>query len=40
MTELDHIVVAADTLEHGLAYIEAILGVEMPRGGAHPRMGT
>ena len=40
MTELDHIVVAADTLEHGLAHVEAILGVEMPRGGAHPRMGT
>jgi hypothetical protein len=40
MTELDHIAVAAHTLEHGLAHVQAILGVEIPRGGAHRRMGT
>jgi Glyoxalase-like domain len=40
MTELDHITVAAHTLEQGLAHVRAILGIEMPHGGAHPRMGT
>jgi hypothetical protein len=40
MTELDHITVAADTLEHGVAYVRAALGVEMLYGGAHPRMAT
>jgi hypothetical protein len=40
MTELDHITVAADTLDHGLAHLQAILGVEIPYGGAHPRMAT
>ena len=40
MTELDHITVAAHTLEHGLAHIRAALGVELPYGGAHPRMAT
>jgi hypothetical protein len=40
MTELDHITVAAHTLEQGLLHLQAVLGVELPRGGAHPRMGT
>jgi len=40
MTELDHITVAAHTLEQGLAHIQAILGIEIPYGGTHPRMGT
>jgi Glyoxalase-like domain len=40
MTEFDHIVIAAHTLEHGLAHVQAILGVDIPYGGAHPRMGT
>lgn len=40
MTELDHITVAAHTLEQGLAHVQALLGIEIPHGGAHPRMGT
>jgi hypothetical protein len=40
MTELDHIVVAAHTMAQGLAYVEALLGVAMAPGGAHPRMAT
>jgi hypothetical protein len=40
VTELDHITVAAHTLAQGVAHVEAILGVAMPVGGAHPRMGT
>ena len=40
MTELDHITVAAHSLEQGRAYIQAALGIEMPPGGTHPRMGT
>lgn len=37
---LDHIVVAAPDLASGSAYVQAALGVEMPAGGAHPRMAT
>jgi hypothetical protein len=40
MTELDHITVAAHTLQQGVAHVQAILGIDMPYGGAHPRMGT
>jgi hypothetical protein len=40
MTELDHVVVAAHTLEQGLAHVQAILGIEVPYGGEHARMGT
>ncbi|MEO7732219.1 MAG: VOC family protein [Kofleriaceae bacterium] len=40
MTELDHITVAALTLEQGLAHVKAALGVDVPAGGAHPRMAT
>jgi len=38
--QLDHIVVAAATLEQGVSYIEEILGVTVPLGGEHPAMGT
>jgi hypothetical protein len=37
---LDHIVVSAERLEEGVAYVEDVLGVEMAPGGAHPQMGT
>ena len=37
---LDHIVVAAKSLDDGANYIRETLGVEMPAGGAHPLMGT
>jgi len=40
MTELDHITVAAHTLQQGVAHVQAVLGIDMPYGGAHPRMGT
>jgi len=37
---LDHIAIAADTLEEGVAYLERKLGFEIPLGGEHPKMGT
>ncbi|HEX7841544.1 MAG TPA: VOC family protein, partial [Kofleriaceae bacterium] len=40
MTELDHITVAAPSLEQGVAHVRAALGIDLPDGGAHPRMAT
>ncbi len=41
MTQLDHIVIAAQTLEQGLEYVQTTLAVELPpAGGKHPLMGT
>ena len=40
ITRLDHLVVAARTLAEGVAYIEEQLGVTIPYGGEHPKMGT
>lgn len=40
LIELDHIVVAATTLEQGAAYVERVLGVELSEGGKHAFMGT
>ncbi|MGH8849355.1 MAG: VOC family protein [Casimicrobiaceae bacterium] len=37
---LDHLVVAADTLEQGEEHLEALLGVQPQRGGRHVAMGT
>jgi hypothetical protein len=37
---LDHLTVAALTLEEGVAHVRRALGVVMPRGGTHPLMGT
>lgn len=37
---LDHIVIAAPSLEAGAEYVRAVLGVEPQAGGEHPRMGT
>jgi hypothetical protein len=37
---LDHLVVAVRTLEEGLDYCEAVLGIRPPPGGQHARMGT
>src|SRR3954454_8971029 len=37
---LDHLTVAALTLEEGAAHIQRLLGVVPPFGGAHPLMGT
>ena len=38
--EFDHLVVAADTLERGVAHVEQCLGAACVRGGKHPAMGT
>ena len=37
---LDHLTIAALTLEQGVAYVQHALGVVVPSGGAHPLMGT
>lgn len=37
---LDHLVVAAETLEQGAAYVEAVLGVATHPGGRHATQGT
>ena len=37
---LDHLVVAARSLEEGASYVEAVLGVRLSPGGKHPHMGT
>ena len=39
-TRLDHIVIAAATLEQGVEYVRNKLGVDVPKGGEHPLMGT
>lgn len=39
-TQLDHLVIGAATVAAGVAYVEAELGVTLPIGGEHPRMGT
>lgn len=38
--ELDHLVVAASTLDQGVAWCRETLGVEPGPGGRHPTMGT
>lgn len=40
MNKLDHIVIAADTLEQGVEYIQDELCVTIPKGGLHATMGT
>ena len=37
---LDHIAVAARTLDEGVAHVREALGIEVPPGGSHPAMGT
>lgn len=37
---LDHIAIAADTLEQGVKFIEQKFGVTIPFGGVHDQMGT
>jgi hypothetical protein len=37
---LDHLTVAALTLEQGVAYVQRALGATVPAGGAHPLMAT
>ncbi len=40
MLRFDHIAIFARTLTEGAAHVRRALGIEMPKGGAHPRMGT
>src|SRR5215471_3447822 len=40
MFALDHITVAALSLEDGVAFASATLGVSIPPGGAHVQMAT
>jgi len=40
MLTLDHLVIASETLEEGVAHVRDKLGVEIPFGGKHPLMGT
>jgi Glyoxalase-like domain len=37
---LDHLTVAALTLEEGIAHVQRALDVVIPPGGSHPLMGT
>ncbi len=37
---LDHITVVAETLEDGVRAVKDQLGIDMPTGGKHPKMGT
>ncbi|TDX33581.1 VOC family protein [Rhodovulum visakhapatnamense] len=40
MLELDHLAIAAATLDEGVAAVEAALGVRLAAGGRHEAMGT
>lgn len=40
MSQLDHLVLGARTLEEGIAYVEGLMGVVTPPGGEHPDFGT
>ena len=40
MNKLDHLVLAAHSLEQGIEYLRDTLGVDIPKGGFHQTMGT
>ena len=40
MNRLDHIVIAAASLEQGIDYLRQRLGIDIPPGGLHQTMGT
>ena len=39
-TKIDHLVIGAATLTQGVSYVKDHLGVDMPYGGVHTKMGT
>ena len=39
-TKIDHLVIGAESLIQGVEYVKSCLGVEMPFGGVHVKMGT
>lgn len=40
MTQADHLLLGAPSLEEGTAFVRALLGVEAAPGGGHPGVGT
>ncbi len=40
MNRLDHLVIAAESIEQGVDYVHSTLGVDIPKGGFHKTMGT
>lgn len=40
LPRLDHLAIAAETLDAGTRYVEALLGVPLAEGGKHAAMGT
>jgi hypothetical protein len=40
MIQLDHLVIAAQTLEAGVTYVQDILNIELKHGGRHLHQGT
>ncbi len=40
MNRIDHLVIAAKSLEQGVDYVRSTLGVDIPEGGIHQTMGT
>jgi hypothetical protein len=40
LVNLDHLVIAASSLEQGVEYVRKVLGVDIPFGGVHTAMGT
>ena len=40
MTNLDHIIIAASSLDSGVEYVREALGVDIPSGGRHEMMAT
>lgn len=39
-TCIDHLVIGAESLQQGVEYVQTQLGVDIPFGGVHPKMGT
>lgn len=39
-SKIDHLVVGATTLRQGVKYVQTQLGVDIPPGGVHQKMGT
>jgi hypothetical protein len=40
MNQIDHVTLGASNLAQGINFVRGTLGIEMPRGGKHPEMGT
>jgi ribosomal 30S subunit maturation factor RimM len=39
-TRIDHLAIGASSLAQGVAYIKDLLGLDIPFGGVHSKMGT